>query len=356
MSFYLRKSVTIGPVRFNLSKSGIGLSSGIKGFRIGVRPNGKSYVHAGRNGIYYRQELGKSDKENSKIEITKKQQDINPNTTFYKSASSIDIASESRRELLEKLNSSHKSLRRDYIIGVLLLLVIGFSFRVNSQYGLVAILVGWVLFIISYYAEKKRRTVEIEYNFENGDADYYRDVLLAFNNLESCKKVWALLDSTAIYGAHEQKRNSGASELVSRSLVKLGEGKPPWVRTNIDVPALILKDQSLYLMPDGIFIYDNVGVGFVEYSELSLEDGTTEFIEEVYPNDATVLGTSWKYSNKSGGPDKRFKNNYEVYICLYGNLMVKSASGLFWYLMTSKENAALEFCNALSRAVSHRQD
>lgn len=58
MAFYLRKSVKIGPVRFNLSKSGIGTSVGVKGFRVGVRPNGRSYIHAGRYGLYYRQELG----------------------------------------------------------------------------------------------------------------------------------------------------------------------------------------------------------------------------------------------------------------------------------------------------------
>ena len=36
MGFYLRKSVRVGPVRFNLSKSGIGMSTGIKGFRVGT--------------------------------------------------------------------------------------------------------------------------------------------------------------------------------------------------------------------------------------------------------------------------------------------------------------------------------
>ena len=61
MAWYLRKSVSIGPVRFNLSKSGVGTSVGVKGFRVGVRPNGKSYVHAGRYGLYYRQELGNPD-------------------------------------------------------------------------------------------------------------------------------------------------------------------------------------------------------------------------------------------------------------------------------------------------------
>jgi len=52
MPFFLRKSMNVGPVRLNLSKSGIGTSFGSTGFRIGVRPDGRSYIHAGRHGVY----------------------------------------------------------------------------------------------------------------------------------------------------------------------------------------------------------------------------------------------------------------------------------------------------------------
>ena len=35
MGFYYRKSVRVGPFRINLSKSGVGLSTGVPGFRTG---------------------------------------------------------------------------------------------------------------------------------------------------------------------------------------------------------------------------------------------------------------------------------------------------------------------------------
>ena len=57
MGFYLRKSFRLGPIRFNLSKSGVGLSAGVKGARIGLNAKGKKYVHFGRGGIYYRKTL-----------------------------------------------------------------------------------------------------------------------------------------------------------------------------------------------------------------------------------------------------------------------------------------------------------
>jgi hypothetical protein len=35
MGFYLRKSVAVGPFRFNLSGSGVGMSVGVRGLRVG---------------------------------------------------------------------------------------------------------------------------------------------------------------------------------------------------------------------------------------------------------------------------------------------------------------------------------
>jgi Protein of unknown function (DUF4236) len=57
MGFYIRKSFRAGPIRFNLSKSGIGLSTGIKGFRVGMGSRG-AYISGGAHGIYFRENLG----------------------------------------------------------------------------------------------------------------------------------------------------------------------------------------------------------------------------------------------------------------------------------------------------------
>ncbi len=48
MGFYIRKSVKFGPIRFNISKSGIGISSGIPGARISTGPRG-TYINMGKN-------------------------------------------------------------------------------------------------------------------------------------------------------------------------------------------------------------------------------------------------------------------------------------------------------------------
>lgn len=56
MGFFLRKSIKFGPFRINLSKSGIGVSGGIKGARISAGPKG-TQLNVGRKGLYYRKQL-----------------------------------------------------------------------------------------------------------------------------------------------------------------------------------------------------------------------------------------------------------------------------------------------------------
>jgi len=62
MSFFLRKSFSAGPIRLNLSKSGLGVSAGVTGARLGINKNG-AYVHGGRHGLYYREQLGKRHRQ-----------------------------------------------------------------------------------------------------------------------------------------------------------------------------------------------------------------------------------------------------------------------------------------------------
>jgi hypothetical protein len=56
MGWYLRKSFGFGPLRLNLSKSGIGASVGVKGLRLSTGPKGRQ-LNAGREGLYYRKSL-----------------------------------------------------------------------------------------------------------------------------------------------------------------------------------------------------------------------------------------------------------------------------------------------------------
>lgn len=57
MGWGFRKSFKFGPMRLNFSKSGIGVSAGVRGARISAGPRG-TYLNVGRGGLYYRQKIG----------------------------------------------------------------------------------------------------------------------------------------------------------------------------------------------------------------------------------------------------------------------------------------------------------
>ncbi len=61
MGWGFRKSVKFGPMRVNFSKSGIGVSAGVKGARVSVGPRG-THLNIGRGPFYYRQKIGGSSR------------------------------------------------------------------------------------------------------------------------------------------------------------------------------------------------------------------------------------------------------------------------------------------------------
>lgn len=92
MGFYLRKSFKAGPFRFNLSKSGIGTSFGVKGLRYGINSKGQEYIHAGRYGAYYRQNISyNSKKENNFIQFEETEMPDELKQLYHKNARVITI-------------------------------------------------------------------------------------------------------------------------------------------------------------------------------------------------------------------------------------------------------------------------
>lgn len=353
MGWYFRKSVSVGPVRFNISRNGIGTSVGVKGFRVGVKSNGKGYINAGRNGFYYRQEFGNNDKEykgNIEHEIYQ-----STNIIHFKTTNSIDLSNDTKQDLIEKLNNSYKTFRFDYLICALFLFItlIGLLYN-NVVLSIGSTLICIIATTLTAIWESKRRTVNIEYEFENNDYSQFEKIIEAFNQIAGCQRIWSLLTARHLYDTHESKLNAGANQIIDRGVAFAGNGEPPWVNTNVTTPIIKTGNRSLYFMPDGILVYDNLGVGMIDYSNLIISFNTVKFIEETPPADTQIVDTTWRFPNRNGGPDRRFNNNYQMSVCLYGELKLEIENSLILYVMTSQANAPAKFHDEMSaRTMSH---
>lgn len=69
--FYKKKFKLAKGLDLNLSKNGVGVSGGVKGFKISKNSKGETYLNTGRNGFYYRENLDSNKSaEDKNIEIT----------------------------------------------------------------------------------------------------------------------------------------------------------------------------------------------------------------------------------------------------------------------------------------------
>ena len=102
-------------------------------------------------------------------------------------------------------------------------------------------------------------------------------------------------------------------------------------------------------MPDVVLCWQHGTFGAVSYRDLQVRDSTTRFIEDGWvPSDAAVVDRTWRYVNKSGGPDRRFNNNAQLPVVKYGVLYLSSATGLNIHLNSFERNFEPCVCELLA--------
>lgn len=202
--------------------------------------------------------------------------------------------------------------------------------------------VAWVAF-----NDVLRKTVVLMYELDPPQEAALEALHEAAQHLTSAAGVWHVSSHAAV---RDRKYHAGADSLVSRNATRFHRAAPPFVKTNIQTVAVAVGAQTLHFFPDRVLIYDAKGVGAVSFNELRANAGEAAFIESgAVPRDATVIGHTWRYVNKKGGPDKRFKDNRQLAICRYDELSFQSNTGLNELLQVSRSGSVPVFVDALTR-------
>lgn len=353
MGFYLRKSISVGPLRFNLSKSGIGVSAGVKGLRFGTGPRG-NYVHMGQGGLYYRAALPpstvarKSPGQPESILSPRIHPITHAPLAEIESANVSQIVDSSSRELLDELNRKRAKMRLWPVVAIASIVMLGLGISSNWPSWLLALLLagGSVGTYMAYSRDALEKTVVLFYDFDPDMEAAYAQLHSAASQLAGSAVAWHIEASGKV---HDRKYHAGASDLVRRKTTSIQKTEPPYVKTNIETIAVGVGRQTLHFFPDRVLVYDTNGIGAVGYSELCVDIGATRFIEsDSVPRDAEVVDRTWKYVNKSGGPDRRFKDNKELPICRYEEITLSSQTGLNEVLQLSRCGFGTEFAKAIA--------
>ena len=372
MGFHFRKSVNFGPVRFNFSKSGIGVSAGVKGARISTGPRG-TYVHAGRNGFYYSQRINQPLPNQTPSPQTHQPFSTHtlPNSFVIETADVSRLTETSINDLLQQINENASQMRfapwaiAATISGTIVVAFVLFAFMApladvfvvdsESAVGIATVAafvgaigtatVGSILSWHIHNGDELKRTTPLFYELEPEADTKFNAIKRACHSLSQSARIWRVHTNQPTW---DWKRNAGASALITRQPILVGPQRPPYIATNVDVWSIQLSDMALFFLPDYVFVRQRSQYGAISYDSLSVSYSPTRFIEDqAVPQDAQIVDYTWRFVNKKGGPDRRFSNNHQLPIAQYGFIQLQSKTGLNIHLNVSNLGAANRFADGL---------
>jgi hypothetical protein len=215
----------------------------------------------------------------------------------------------------------------------------------KSGYGfLVGALLLLVPGVLVHRDNQEKRMTRLVYEL-SGAANTQQQVLDdALEQLTQSRMIWRLNSQSAVL---DWKRNAGASYDVRRERISVRRAVPPRVESNIVPICIDLGSLQMFFLPDQVLYWQRGTFASIEYRDLNFEAASTRFIEdETHASDSRQVGSTWRYVRKDGGPDRRFNNNRQLPIMLYGVITAVSSGGLNLMLHTSNVDAASSFAAA----------
>ena len=355
MGWYIRKSVQLGAgLRLNLSKSGIGFSAGVRGCRVSTGPSG-SYINIGGHGIYYRQRIGGPygqviSPQPVPNSFQHPPTSLPPLPHTVPTADAEQLVDLPSAGVLSLINACSRAPR--YAITVLVLGII-LALGSLSVSPFLSVVIGSATVGVACWANQtdiERRTYGLVFQLDAASYAWWQKFSEAVSILGQGHYLWRIND---VEPTGDWKRNAGASTLVNRIQVRLTKSNPPIIKSNIIPFCLDLGAQQLFFLPDRLYVYQQGTYGAVCYSDLWLDNGQTNFVEdEAMPQDTRVVGETWAHPNKDGSPDRRFGDNSRLPICEYGLVALRSPQGLGVVLETSAVGTAQRFVHSIREAIS----
>jgi hypothetical protein len=350
MGFRFRRQVRLLPgVRLNLSKSGASVSLGGRGFHYTVGPKGtRTTVGLPGTGLSWTDYKPYAKPPRSAPSISDDQAapafqsplPLQPDEylTPIQSAAPEHIAAFSTSELAPILNaiSSRLPIFPFAIAGFVIVLFLSVS--AGSQIFTEALaFFCLVLGVVAIQLDRYRRSVTIVYAPSGIAAEAADPLSRSFAPLSECASAWVV---QAEGPTLDWKRHAGATRLNTRKRTAPRLGRPECIRGRASFPCVSFGRQELYFLPDAALFIDRRLVAALHYRDLAISQHPTSFVEEEgTPPDATIVGQTWRFVNKNGGPDRRFNNNRQLPICLYSEIDFHSAGGLNGRLHLSQSTA-----------------
>ncbi|WP_028298941.1 DUF4236 domain-containing protein [Olivibacter sitiensis] len=337
-SFRRRIKIMLG-VHLNLSRSGISTSIGVKGASMTFGRNG-TYLNTSVPllGVYNRQKLptGNSNPQPDYPVWQAERLDnifsadvhgiTSQNMQGMKEA--IILARQQRQELKHDLVQIQSVLAKSKMkLTLSYILLYGFI-KKTIPANLKVDIEAQKEAIEQTQEQIDKCYIQLDVELDSGFRKKYDVLVDAFQKLTTCHKIW---DVTS---AHFQDRivaRSSASTVVNRRRVSFAIQSLPDIKSSFE--ALYFQNANgadLYFYPSFIVMHSSKSeFAIIGFDEIDLQHSYVRFTEtESVPQDSKVIDKTWVKVNKNGTPDRRFKGNYQIPVVRYGEIRLRTNTGL----------------------------
>lgn len=190
------------------------------------------------------------------------------------------------------------------------------------------------------------KKVAIFYEFSDSAKSKVKDFYGTFEELTISHKAWFITNQ---YNVESRKFHGGASSKEERKEITIQFSKLPKIESNLKFPEIPFGREKLFLLPDiMITFYLNICKP-ISYHNIVAAQKNQEFIEfGKVPKDAEVVDWTWKFVNKSGEPDLRFKENEEIPVLSYSEIYLQDTNNFHIQISFSRRNIGKKFAHLLT--------
>lgn len=104
----------------------------------------------------------------------------------------------------------------------------------------------------------------------------------------------------------------------------------------------------MYFFPDRVLVWKGSRYAVFSYAALEIDSGTGTFVwDEAVPKEAQVVGLTWQYVRRDGGPDGRFNNNRQIPLVRVAYLAM-AGGGLAVVVQTTRVSAVERVRDAMA--------
>jgi hypothetical protein len=197
--------------------------------------------------------------------------------------------------------------------------------------GLLVNVVGLPATLLIGLLDRRRAKVTVHYDPQRVPPTFHK-IVDAMRGLQQAQRLWLVAHEQAVTNDHQRKTNAGASQLFRHEAAHPDLAGPKALVVDVPVPTVRVKGFHLHLFPDVVLLQGGGQTLSLAYTALHAEYASTRTVEdEQVPSDTRIIGSTWLYVNKNGGPDRRFKDNRELPIVEYGQLTLSGPNiDLVW--------------------------